>query len=93
MGNKCCVESRQATTVVENKDEIKDLPAIDIQGISDPYEKFTSSLPFHRTVLPVMLKQIDDAEKDCGEEGFVTLASLRKQLTSSAWKPLEDPNS
>ena len=94
MGAKCCAESKQSVpTVVENKDLIKDLPAIDIQGIRDPYEKFASSLPFNRTLLPVMLKQIEDAEVDSGDQGFVTLAALRKQLTSAAWKPLDDPNS
>lgn len=57
MGAKCCAESKQgAPTVIENKDLIKDLPAIDITGIRDPFVKFESSLPFNRTLLPVMLK-------------------------------------
>jgi len=69
MGAKCCAESRQAgvPTQIDNKDLIKDLPAIDIKGIRDPYEKFEASLPFNRTLLPVMLKQIEDAEVECGE--------------------------
>lgn len=60
MGNKnCCAESRQSAgmpTPVENIDLIKDLPAVDFTGMRDPYKKFEASLPFNRTLLPVMLK-------------------------------------
>jgi len=40
-----------------------------------------------------LIQKIEEAEKECGEQGFVTLASLRAQLTTPSWKPLEDPNS
>ena len=54
-----------------------DLPAIDISGISDVYAKFEASLPFNRTLVSVLIKKIDEAEKESGDQGFVTLASLR----------------
>ena len=72
---------------------MKDLPAIDLEGISDPFAKFEASLPFNRTLVTLMLQKLDEAEKECGEEGFVTLAALRRQLSTSAWQPLTDPNS
>ena len=40
-----------------------------------------------------MLKNIDEAEKECGDSGYVTREALRKQLTTSAWSSLSDPNS
>ena len=63
----------------------KDLPAIDISGISDRYAKFEAGLPFARTLVTLMLSKIDEAEKECGDAGYVTLEALRKQLTTSAW--------
>ena len=56
---------------------MKDLPAIDIGGIRDVYARFEASLPFNRTLVTVLLKKIDEAEKECGDQGFVTLAALR----------------
>ena len=72
---------------------MKDLPAIDIGGIRDVYARFEASLPFNRTLVTVLLKKIDEAEKECGDQGFVTLAALRTQLPTPSWKPLESPDS
>ena len=44
---------------------MKDLPAIDLEGISDPFAKFEASLPFNRTLVTLMLQKLDEAEKDC----------------------------
>ena len=44
-----------------------DLPAIDIGGIRDVYARFEASLPFSRTLIAVMNKKIEEAEKECGE--------------------------
>ena len=35
-----------------------------------------------------MLKKVEDAEKKCGEEGYVTLAALADELKTEAWKDL-----
>ena len=40
-----------------------------------------------------MNKCIDDAEVADGGEGFVTLASLRQQLNTPAWKELDNADS
>lgn len=93
MGVCACNESKQTVTVVADLEQVKDLKAIDINKLSDPYDKFEASLPFNRILLPIMLKQIDDADADCGAQGFVTIEALKNQLTSSAWEPLADSNS
>ena len=93
MGAKCCQESRQAGVPTEVPAEVKDLPAIDLSGIRDPYAKFEASLPFSRTLLPLLFKQVEDAEKKCGEEGYVTLAALAEELKTAAWKDLQKSDS
>ena len=94
MGAKCCAESKQSGSPTEiPSGDMKDLPAIDLSGIKDPYAKFEASLPFNRTLVTQMLGKIDEAEKACGEEGYVTLEALREQLPTDSWKPLTDPNS
>ena len=76
MGAKCCAESKQdiPTDIPAN---MTDLPAIDIGGIRDVYAKFEASLPFNRTLVTVLIKKIEEAKKECGDQGYVTLASLR----------------
>ena len=76
MGAKCCAESKQDTPT-DIPANMTDLPAIDIGGIRDVYAKFEASLPFNRTLVTVMIKKIEEAEKESGDQGFVTLASLR----------------
>jgi len=94
MGAKCCAESKQAGSPTEiPAGAMKDLPAIDVSGIKDPFAKFEASLPFNRTLVTLMLGKIDEAEKECGEQGFVTLKALRNQLSTDSWRPLIDMNS
>ena len=95
MGAKCCAESKQddVPTAITSDAATKDLPAIDLSGISDRYAKFEAELPFSRTLVTLMLTKIDEAEKECGDQGFVTTEALSKQLTTAAWQPLKDPNS
>ena len=91
---KCCAESRQdIPTEVPADAEVKDLPAIDVSGIRDPYAKFEASLPFNRTLLPLLFKQIEEAEKACGEQEYVTLDALAAQMKTAAWKDLKNPQS
>ena len=77
MGAKCCAESKQDSVPTEVPATMTDLPAIDIGGIRDVYARFEASLPFNRTLVTVMLKKIEEAEKECGEQGYVTLTALR----------------
>ena len=67
MGAKCCAESKQAGSPTEVPDTVKDLPAIDFSGITDPYAKFEASLPFNRILITQMIKIIEETEKDCGD--------------------------
>lgn len=87
MGAKCCAESKQSDvpTAITSDAAKKDLPAIDLSGIADQYAKFEAGLPFARTLVTLMLKNIEEAEKECGDEGYVTRDALRKQLTTAAW--------
>ena len=64
------------------------MPAKNLTWIRDPYAKFEASLPFSRILLPLMLKKVEDAEKKCGEKGYVTLAALADELKTEAWKDL-----
>ena len=93
MGAKCCAESKQSGVPTEVPSVMQDLPAIDLGGISDVYARFEASLPFSRTLVVMIIKCIEEAEKACGDQGYVTLATLRAQLSSPSWKPLEDANS
>ena len=70
-----------------------DLPPIDFAGIADPFEKFEMSMPFNRTLLAVMMAKIEEAHKECGGLGWVTVNSLAKVLPTRAWSPLKDPES
>ena len=89
---KCCAESKQDIPT-EVPAEVKDLPAIDVSGIRDPYARFEASLPFNRTLLPLFFKQVEDAEKECGEANYVTLEALAAQMKTAAWKDLKNPES
>lgn len=77
MGAKCCAESKQAGMPTEVPATMSDLPAIDLGGIRDVYARFEAQLPFNRTLVSVLIVKIDEAEKECGEQGFITLAALR----------------
>lgn len=72
---------------------MEDLPALNLDGISDKYRRFEASLPFARTLVVSMIQKIEEAHKSCGETGYVTLAALAEALPTSAWAPLKDPSS
>jgi len=73
--------------------EVKDLPAIDISGIRDPYAKFEASLPFNLTLVPQLIAKVEEAEKELGNQGFVTLEVMSQKFPTAAWAGLKDPNS
>jgi len=90
MGVACgCEESAQVSADAP----LRDLPGVNINSINDPLAKFEASLPFKRTMMPIMSKKIYAAEKACGEEGFVTLQALREELITPAWGDLASPDS
>ena len=61
--------------------------------VKDQFAKFELGLPFNRIYLNNFLKKVDDALKECGDEGFVTVESLRTQFTTPAWADLQKPDS
>mmetsp|Transcript_26547 Transcript_26547/g.35509 ORF Transcript_26547/g.35509 Transcript_26547/m.35509 type:complete len:257 (+) Transcript_26547:27-797(+) len=87
--DQCCSESHQSNLAVDGP--LNDLPASNLNSIDDPFIKFEASLPFNRTLLPMMMHRITEAENECGGKGFVTLAALRNQLNTPAWCELADP--
>ena len=38
-------------------------------------------------------EKVDNASKANGEQGYVTIEALKDELTTPAWKDLEDPES
>ena len=38
-------------------------------------------------------EKVDNAAKTNGDQGYVTIDSLKQELTTPAWKDLEDPES
>ena len=93
MGAKCCAESKQVGSPTEVPAEVKDLPAIDLSGIKDPYEKFEASLPFNRTLVTQLIAKVEEAEKELGDNGYVTLEKMSEKFPTTAWAGLKDPNS
>ena len=92
MGAKCCAESAQAdvpTGVVK----LEDLPAVNIEGITDRLQRLELSLPFTRTLISVFEDKLNKAHADCGDDGYITLKALRTHLDSAAWAPIADPSS
>ena len=90
MGQQCCAESKQDTTLSDGGD--KDLPAV-TRNVKDQYLKFELSLPFQRILLVNFLKKIDECHKACGDGGFVTIDSMKTQFTTAAWQDLKKPDS
>ena len=72
---------------------VVDLPVPTTFGESDKYRLFEASLPFPRIEINTFCVWVKMAHTDCGEEGYVTLESLRAHFKSPAWKDLEDENS
>lgn len=72
---------------------MKDLEPVNWESMGDIYARFEAQLPFNRILVKDMIEKIDEAEKECGSAGFVTLQALRKALPSAAWEPLNDPKS
>ena len=57
MGVECCAESardQSPSPPLAVDEKMKDLPAINWEGIRDPYARFEASLPFNRTLINVM---------------------------------------
>ena len=92
MGAKCCAESAQAD-VPTGAVKLEDLPAVNIEGITDRLVRLELSLPFTRTLISVFEDRLNKAHADCGDSGHITLKALRSHLDTAAWAPIADPNS
>lgn len=60
---------------------------------SNKIEAFENSLPFCRGLIVPFCDHIRKAEKISGGDGYVTINSLKEELTSPAWDPLHDVDS
>jgi len=98
----CCDPSDGAQQMAERstnmyeapkEDEVVDLPLPNTFGETDKYRLFECSSPFPRIDVNTFCVWVKMAHTDCGEEGYVTLKSLRSRFKSPAWKDLEDENS
>ena len=83
----CCAASRKDFSV------LMDLPAPSLMGVSDKYTMWEYATAFKRTSFLAFKIAVDKAEQADGAEGFVTLASLSKELTTVAWADLADAES
>jgi hypothetical protein len=71
---------------------MSDLPAPSTSS-SDKYTQFALSLPFARIQVNHFIVKAKIAEQQAGAEGYVTLETLRGELTTPAWADLGDENS
>ena len=78
----CCAPPNE-----EDNIEI-DLPAPNLDKIKDKYERFELSLPFCRTKIQHYARHIDECEKDCGSQGYVTVEAMRQRFKTPAWNAL-----
>ena len=81
MGICCAVED-------ENDNIEVDLPAPSLEKIADKYQRFELSLPFCRTKINHFAKHIDEAERDCGSKGYVTVEAMGRRFRTPAWNAL-----
>ena len=61
--------------------------------MKDRYEVWECKTPFKRVTFLAFKNALNEAESNCGGEGYVTLKALAAQLTTKAWAGLDDENS
>ena len=81
----CCAPAED-----QGPQELQDLPAPTLEGVSDIYRKFELTTAFARTPFGPFEEAV---QKAAGTEDFVTFDSLGKELTTPLWKTLADPKS
>ena len=84
-------ENKPAPVAVVNTQQ-KDLNTFKVKS-QDPYEKFEYSLPFSRTLIKQFEQNVRSADIDCGSNGYVTIAALRKFCVTQAWEQLDAADS
>ena len=52
---------------------LQDLPAPNVESITDKYQKWESNLPFKRTIFEAFKRAVNRAEAQDGGKGYVTL--------------------
>lgn len=55
--------------------------------------RFELQLPFYRCLITRFFEKVENAEKACGNDGYVTLDALSTELTTDAWNGLSAPDS
>lgn len=104
---QCCEKSAQdgqrqervvteTKVVIDGKETTKKI-IVDVDLMApkgdNALEQFEYSLPFCRMLVTTFCDNARRAEKAAGNQGFVTVESLRTQFTSAAWAGLADPQS
>ena len=79
----CCAEARK----IDADTGPRDLPMPSITG-KDKLTAYELRLPFARTSFKQFLKQVNDAHKENGEEGWTTLGMMSKHFPTKAWQEL-----
>ena len=79
--------------VIEEKAIVDDEKKPEIEKKSSTIEKFEFGLPFNQVNILAYVQAVQRAHASCGKLDFVTIEALRKELTTPAWKPLEDKTS
>ena len=72
---------------------LKDLEPLSVAGLSDEYQVWEYQTAFALTNILAFKQAVNAAHEVDGEQGFVTLPSLREQLTTKAWAGLGNPGS
>jgi len=97
MGN-CCDNTSGAraaertTNMYEAKEDAADLEAPSSFG-ANKYRAFELSLPFARIDINTFCVYLKMAHQEEGNEGFVTLKTMRNHFKTPAWSDLENENS
>ena len=62
---------------------------VNLIGITDLYRRFELTLPFNKISIDAFTTHVDNATKNCGNKGFVTIEALANELDASAWPQLD----
>jgi len=99
MGNLCesktvkPAEAKVSQDIHSNIVTLKDLPAPSTAGVTDQLRLFELSLPFTRIQVNQFIVKVKIACQQSGDEGYVTLQTLRAELKTPAWKDLDNEES
>ena len=92
MGTVCCAAANEAISRGPMSFD-QDIAAPNPDKFTDRYTKFEVTLPFCRTNINNLVKNIELAERMTEGEGCVTIESLGQVLVTPVWDPLRQTGS